>query len=427
MHFILTPVGSSGDAHPYVGIGRRLVSRGHRVTMVAAAPHRSAAERAGIEYVAVSSEEDYQEASQDPDLWDPRKGFGVVARMVVRALENGWRAVEERYVPGETMLVGHPLGFATRSFEDKTGAPSVTLHLAPSSIRSAYQVPALPGGIDISRLPLLVKQALWTLIDRTQIDPGVAPGLNRFRAEKGLPPVKRVFKEWLNSPRRVVGLFPGWFGPRQPDWPGAFEYASFPLWDDPSRAEIDPELERFLAAGDAPLVATPGTANRHAAKFFEAVTGAARRRGQRAILLTNFLEQVPRDLPPTIIAREYLPLSTILPRAAGLIHHGGIGTMAQAYAAGIPQLVMPMAFDQPDNALRAARHGVARWILPSRFTAEAVASALDELEAAEVRSAATHYRNRLRTVDGPGLVCDILEREASAAARPSSSGALAPS
>jgi len=42
----------------------------------------------------------------------------------------------------------------------------------------------------------------------------------------------------------------------------------------------------------------------------------------------------------------------LLPRAGALIHHGGVGTLARALAAGVPQLVIPFAHDQHDNARR---------------------------------------------------------------------------
>src|SRR5262249_58408924 len=122
--------------------------------------------------------------------------------------------------------------------------------------------------------PLALKRAFGWLVDVTQIDPQVVPELNRWRATKGLPPVRRVFKEWLNSPRLTLALFPEWYGARQPDWPLRLEFASFPLWDDPHGNPIDAELDAFLDSGTPAVVATPGSANRQAGRFFSAVAGA---------------------------------------------------------------------------------------------------------------------------------------------------------
>lgn len=413
--FVLTPVGSSGDLHPFAGMARALRTRGHEVVLVAAEPHRAAAERAGASFLPTYTADEYHAATHDPDLWHPRRGLQVVMGMAAVGLQRTWAALEASFEPGRTVLVGHALGFATRAFEEKTGAPAVTVHLAPSSLRSAHLVPALPPGMDISGWPLAVKRALWWLVDRTAIDPLIAPVLNSWRGGHGLPPVRRVFKDHLNSPRCVLGLFPDWFGPRQPDWPAAFRHASFPLWDDPLAAPPDQELADWLASGPAPLVCTPGTANRHAAAFFRAATDAAVRLGRRALFLTGFPEQLPAALPEGILHRPYVPLSAVLPRAAALVHHGGIGTLAQGLAAGIPQLVMPMGFDQPDNALRAARLGVARWLAPSRFAGARVAGALDQLLASDrVAQATAACRDQLRTVDGIAMACRVLEELAEA-------------
>ena len=62
-----------------------------------------------------------------------------------------------------------------------------------------------------------------------------------------------------------------------------------------------------------------------------------------------------------------MPFSSVFPLCAAVVHHGGIGTCAQALAAGVPQLTMPLAFDQPDNATRLSRLGVARWIVLTSF------------------------------------------------------------
>ena len=409
----MTPVGSSGDVHPYVGLGRVLRARGHAVTLLTAEPHRAVVESAGLGFAPIYSADDYHAATHDPDLWHPRRGLTKVLEMAVRGLEPTWRALEEHHQPGRTMIVGHPLAFGARAFEERTGTPAATIHLAPSSLRTAFQVPALPPGVDISRMPLWFKQGLWRLVDRTAIDPQIAPALNQWRATKGLPPVRRVFESWLNSPHGVIGLFPGWFGARQPDWPATFHHASFPLWDDPHGAPLDAELEGFLAAGPPPVVFSPGSANRHAAGFFAAGAAALQRLGRRGLFLTGYPEQLPRGLPGAILHRAYAPFSAVLPRAAAVVHHGGIGSLAQGLAAGIPQLMMPMGFDQPDNALRARRLGVARWLSPARFTAARVTRALGALLGdPEVARAAGRVRDRLRGVDGIGLACDLLEQQA---------------
>jgi rhamnosyltransferase subunit B len=413
MRFLLTPVGSGGDVHPFVGIGRALQARGHQVFVFGTEPFRGVVEKGGLVFVPTGTAEQYHAATMDPDLWHPRRGIATVLKLVKPALESSLAALATHYVPGQTMVVGHPLGFHTRIFEEKTGAPAATIQLAPSSIRSCYQIPALPPGVDISWLPLWVKRIFWLLVDRVAIDPLIEPELNRLRAANRLPPVHRVFREWINSPRLVVGLFPDWFGPRQPDWPASFRHASFPLWDDPGGAPVDPELAAFLDQGTPPIIASPGTANRHATAFFAAIQAALGRLGRRGLFLTGYPEQLPPDLPATILVRKYAPFSEVLPYAAAFIHHGGIGTLAQGLASGKPQLIMPMAFDQPDNALRATRLGVARLLSPPKFTAEPVTSALGALlESAAVATAAISWKERLRQVNGIEIACDLLEQEA---------------
>ena len=367
-------------------------------------------EKSGVEFVSTVSTESYNEATHNPDLWHPRKGVETVLRMIVPSLESSRKALEDWYLPGQTMIVGHPLAFAARTFEEQQKVPSATIHLAPSSIRSVHKVPALPPGTDISGWPLWLKQALWYAVDKAGLDPAIVPELNRWRASLGLPPVERVFKSWLNSPGMVIGLFPEWFGPRQPDWPEQYHSASFPLWDDPAGSPIDPELSAFIDAGSPPVVVSPGSANRHAQPFFAAATEALRRLGRRGIFLTGYPEQLPSPLPGTIVYRKYAPFSTVLPRSALLIHHGGIGTLAQALSSGVPHLIMPMAFDQPDNALRAAALGVARWLEPKKFTADNVTRELDELlGSSTVAVKVKECRERLRGRSGIALACDLLE------------------
>jgi UDP:flavonoid glycosyltransferase YjiC (YdhE family) len=409
-HFLLTPVGSSGDVHPFIGIGRTLRARGHDVMILTAEPFRATCERAGLRFVQLHSQAEFDEMTKHPDLWHGRKGLTLILRKVASVLRAHYELISSVYEPGRTVLVAHALAFAARVFEDVRQAPGATIHLAPSIFRSDFQQPASIAGVDPSGLPRWVKRSAMWLVDRLLLDPQIVPPLNALRRDLGLTPVSRVFREWLHSPQRVVGLFPDWFAPVQPDWPPQLRLTGFPLYDESDAHALDPDLESFLNAGSPPILFTPGTANRAAAQFFAAALDATRRLRRRALFLTRYPEQLPRNLSDQERTEAYVPFSRVFFRCAAIVHHGGIGTSAQALAAGVPQLTMPLAFDQPDNATRLWRLGVARWIRPKEFRGEHVASQLAALvDDARVAQRCRHWAGEIRRRDALADTCALLE------------------
>jgi UDP:flavonoid glycosyltransferase YjiC (YdhE family) len=251
--------------------------------------------------------------------------LGTVLKMIEPALDRSIRMLEERYVPGETMLVGHPLSFYARILEDQHKIPAATIHLAPSSIRSAHQVPALPPGVDISRLPRWLKDSLWWAVDRFAVDPLVVPEVNRLRAASGLPPVQRVFKDWINSPRLVIGLFPGWYAAPQPDWPSQIRLAGFGRFDgalDGAPAALPDDVRAFCEAGPPPIAFTLGTGMTHAAGFFRKAVAACDALGARGLLLTKYPHAVPVRLPPGVRHCAFAPFREVLPLRAAIVHPG---------------------------------------------------------------------------------------------------------
>jgi UDP:flavonoid glycosyltransferase YjiC (YdhE family) len=182
------------------------------------------------------------------------------------------------------------------------------------------------------------------------------------------------------------------------------------------------ELAAFLADGEPPIVFTPGTAMRHADRFFETSIQASIELGRRALLLTHYADQIPSRLPPGVATAAYVPFATLLPLSAALVHHGGIGTSAQALAAGIPQLVKPMTFDQPDNAVRLERLGVGLSIRPDHYERRAVAAVLDVL----LNSQAISQKCRLSAswIDSAGALarsCEAIETVAANSKPPNNS------
>jgi UDP:flavonoid glycosyltransferase YjiC (YdhE family) len=192
--------------------------------------------------------------------------------------------------------------------------------------------------------------------------------------------VKRPLDGWMHSPDLVLGLFPDWFAPVPRDWPRVFETTGFVGYDGGAGEDrLDSHVEAFLAAGSAPVVVTPGSANAHGREFFAGAIAACVALGRRALLITPHEDQLPHVLPQGIAHAKYVPFSAVLPKAAAFVHHGGIGSVSQGLAAATPQLLMPMAHDQPDNAVHAERLGVAAWIPARRWNAATVAPALDRL------------------------------------------------
>lgn len=412
MRFLMTPVGSSGDVHPYMGIGRRLRERGHTVVVMTAGKFEDVVVRAGLEFRETISAEEFDRVTRDPQLWHPRKGLVLVMSEVARWLRTAYDLVADAYEPG-TVLVGHGLSLATRLFEEKHGASAATLQLAPSVFRSDYGQQALTPGGDISTWPRWVKRILWWAVDRFFIDPTIAPQLNALRGELKLPPVHRVMNEWVHSPKRVIALFPEWFAPRQPDWPAALRLTGFPLYDESDhQTEMPATLERFLNEGPPPILFTPGSANQLAESFFRESVGAAQVMGRRALLLTRYSTHLP-PLSDGIHYESYVPFSAVLPRCAAIVHHGGIGTLAQGLAAGIPQLTMPLGFDQPDNATRLGRLGVGRWVVPSEFNRHTVAETLSSLlNDPRVAESCARWKTQLRQEHAIDRTCDLLEQVA---------------
>ncbi len=215
----------------------------------------------------------------------------------------------------------------------------------------------------------------------------------------------------MHSPLATIGLFPDWFASPQPDWPSQTRLTGFIFYD--KRGE-DEQLPRdvldFLDAGDPPVVFTPGTAMKHGAQFFEASIQACQMLGRRGMLLTQHKDQLPSTLPEDIRHFNYLPFSLILPRVAALVHHGGIGTIAQALAAGIPQVIRPMTHDQPDNAARVQLLGTGVSISPKAYTVRTVAEKLNGLlSSVEVLARSKEYAQRMDPQQSLRETCDMIE------------------
>jgi rhamnosyltransferase subunit B len=202
-----------------------------------------------------------------------------------------------------------------------------------------------------------------------------------------------------------------WLADKQPDWPAQTVVTGFPWFDAEDDAGLPEHLTRFLDDGEPPLVFTLGTAVvADAGPFYHTSAASAKRMGRRAILLVKNPRILLPELPEGVVAFNYAPFSLLFPRAAAIVHHGGIGTTRHAMRSGRPSLVMPCAWDQPDNAERAARLGIAQTISRNRYDLDRVSAELRLLlEDAAYSRRASQIAMKVRQEEGVKAACDAIE------------------
>jgi rhamnosyltransferase subunit B len=409
LHVLLPTMGSAGDVHPFIALGAALKGRGHRVTILTNPIFQALIEAQGIGFLPVGTAAEANAAIANPELWHLRKGFKVIAQVIVPAIAEIYRLIE-KHADDHTVVAFSSLAFGARVAQEKLGVPSASVHLQPSVIRTLADQ-GMMGNVRLSASrPKWFKQALFRLIDVLILDRRIKEPLNALRTTLGLGSVDRVMHRWMHSPQLVIAFFPEWFAAAQPDWPANAHTVGFPLWDADGDVAPLAEAEEFLNAGAAPIIFTPGSAGSTMQRFFKESVKAAREMGLRAMLVTNYPEQVPKNLPPNIRVFGYLPFSQVLPRAALLVYHGGVGTLAQGIKAGIPHLVVPHGYDQFDSGWRIELLGLGRSIAQSRYRARRVVPMIESILGDDTSAQRRReFASRIDSASAVTRACTLIE------------------
>ena len=402
-------MGSAGDVHPFIALGAALKARGHRATILTNPIFQALIEAQEIGFLPVGTAAEANAAIANPELWHLRKGFKVIAQVVVPAIEQIYRLID-KHADSRTVVAFSSLAFGARLAQEKLGIPSASVHLQPSVIRT-FVDQGMMGNVRLSASrPKWFKQGLFRIIDALILDRRLKAPLNDLRARLGMASVDRVMHRWVHSPQLVIAFFPEWFAAPQPDWPANTHTVGFPLWDSDGEAAPLADAEEFLNAAAAPIVFTPGSAGSTMQRFFKESVRAAQQLGMRAMLVTNYPEQVPTNLPANIKVFGYLPFSQVLPRAALLVYHGGVGTLAQGIKARTPHLVVPHGYDQFDSGWRIEQLGLGKSIPQSRYRAARVARTIEGILADRTSAQRrADYASRIDAADAVTRACRLIE------------------
>lgn len=414
---VLATIGSLGDVYPFIAVALRLWDAGVHPVLAAAEEYRGFAEADGIAFEPVRpgaadmKARGIDEATAVRTVIDDAAG---AFDLILPHLENSF-ADCSRAIAGANLVIGSSFSIAARIAAEAAGVPFVTLMLQPIAFCSAEEPP-------------IIREARFLPALRRWFGPGLirliyALGRARFRSRRrpvddlrkrlGLPKVRDELIEGPLRAEKLFALYPPAFAPLAADAPPHAESAGFSFYNGRQAAsdELDPELARFVADGPPPLVFTLGSLAVFApGDFYETSAEVARRLGRRAVLLVgeHAVAGMKHLESETVVAMGYAPHRLLFPGAAAVVHHGGIGTTAQALRAGAPQLVVPVLGDQFDNAERLRRLGVAEVVPLERYSVENAVRALEKvLKITRARELAP----AMSRVDGPTIVAEwVAER-----------------
>jgi len=418
MRIVFSTYGTFGDVNPLIALSLELMRRGHQPVLAIPEMFRPKVEPLGIGFAPVRPEQDPNDTRLIAMIYDIKHGTETgLRKFLFPSLRESYldllAAVEAK--GGADLLVTGELAYAGPIVAEKTGTPWASYVLAPFSFFSGYDPPVLPPYPALAKMQAAVP-ALGHVVARFArfVTRKWPEPIYELRRELGMAPGKDPIFDAKHSERLVLALYSRVMGEPQPDWPPAVRITGFAFYDGTgAEGVLSPELSRFLEKGPAPLVFTLGSAAvMHAGDFYEQSAEAAAILGQRAVLLIGADDRnLPkRKLPETICVARYAPYSKIFPQASVVIHQAGIGTTAQALRAGRPMLVMPYSHDQPDNARRVRRLGVAEVLGRSQYKAKPAARLIGQLLSDQVyRTRAAEVAETITAENGTVRACDALE------------------
>lgn len=120
---------------------------------------------------------------------------------------------------------------------------------------------------------------------------------------------------------------------------------------------------------------------------------------------------VPGAPEADVLVRPRAPVLELMPRLDAVVSHGGLNTVCEALAHGVPLVVAPIKGDQPLNAARVAAVGAGRRVrFPSARPEELRGALLAVLDDPSYRAAAGRVRDSFAAAGGAAAAAGHLER-----------------
>jgi UDP:flavonoid glycosyltransferase YjiC (YdhE family) len=432
MRIGLLTFGTRGDVQPFLALALGLQRAGHEVFLGAPRNFAPLAAEYGVPFRPMSLDTrallerpDVKRAVESGSLW---QFLRLRRRSFLHDVVNvdAWNMTAD--ADAVVFRIGDPT--AAHSIACKRGIPSIGLIYLP--VEPSAELPPLGTGRARRRGPVynrlmseLSCRIVWWL---------GTPANNRFRRDfLGLPklPVFAAPPEYMGVGQPSLYAYSPVVLPKPSDWRRDAHVVGYLFLDEPPGWQPPADLCRYLAAGPKPLFVGFGSMPSADPQAKELVVlEAVRRTGVRAVIQGAWGGL--RDggaLPDHIFSVGVVPYSWLLPRMAAVMHHGGMGTTADALRAGVPTIVVPHNFEQPYWAQRARELGVCPEPIPfRRLTADRLAAAIETVRDDRVMERrAVDVGAAIRAENGVRSAVELIEEHAARFAGNRSPSAQSPS
>ncbi len=413
MRIGLIAYGTRGDVQPILALAKGLNAAGHHARVIAPANFEAWVRAHGLDCAPISVDIQAMMQSEEGIAWvearNPRQELAMMKRLFNQV---GLQAARDTLAgaQGMDMLVG---GFTSdcfgRAIAAKLGqryAMASLQPLHPTRSGEATLRPALPRSHSALNLFMgkLAERFLYSVYGDTA---------NAFRREIGCQPF--TLSSYYDGFHRLPTLngYSAHVVPRPTDWPANQHITGYWFLDEDAQWQPPGDLERFIAAGPAPIYVGFGSATgSDAQRLTQMIVAAIKQAGVRGVIAQGWAGLHAGDLPDSIHLLQSAPHSWLFPRMAGVVHHGGAGTTAAGLRAGVPSFLIPHFADQPYWARRVHELGVGpKPVDKARLTLAALTNGIWQLASdAGMRERATELGRAIRAEDGVANAVRILNQ-----------------
>lgn len=416
MRIAILALGTRGDVQPYVALGRGLQAAGHQVRLFTHQDFEGLVRAHGLAFwPARGSVQAVAESPEMRELLARGNFIAITARTAQEAQRAALRWAEDGLAAcqGVDLIIAGIGGLSVGlALAEKLALPLIHAYLVPFTPTAAFPGVLLPPSL--ARLGPFVSRASHRLT-RQIMWQGFRAGDSAARRQVlGLAPAPFWGPHASPHLRRspvLYGFSPSVI-PRPPDWDARVHVTGYWFLDAEADWSPPPELLAFLHDGPPPVYIGFGSmSSRQPEETTGLVLRALERARQRAILLSGWGGLRRADLPDSVFMVDSIPHAWLFPRVAAVVHHGGAGTTAAGFRAGVPSVIIPFFGDQPFWGGRVAALGVGPPPIPRRqLTVERLAAALQRaVTSQDMRRRAADLGAAVRAEDGVAAALAVIQ------------------